>query len=75
MSNLISSKAERDRIRADKQRQILLFLLAEGFSIAAVLALLLKMTPNGVQRILRRMEKAGLLKSKIQRRPTKIRII
>ena len=53
MSNLISSKAERDRIRADKQRQILLFLLAEGFSIAAVLALLLKMTPNGVQRILR----------------------
>ena len=63
MSNLISSKAERDRIRADKQRQILLFLLAEGFSIVAVLALLLNMTPNGVQRIVRRMEKSGLIKS------------
>ena len=63
MSNLIPSKVERDRIRADKQRQILLFLLAEGFSIVAVLALLLNMTPNGVQRIVRRMEKSGLIKS------------
>jgi len=63
MSNLINSKVERDRIREEKQRQILLFLLAEGFSIAAVLALLLNMTPNGMQRILRRMEKAGLIKA------------
>ena len=63
MSNLINSKVERDRIREEKQRQILLFLLAEGFSIAAVLALLVNMTPNGMQRILRRMEKAGLIKA------------
>ena len=63
MSNLISSKAERDRIRADKQRQILLFLLAEGFNLVAALAVLLNMTPNGVQRIVRRMEKSGLIKS------------
>ena len=63
MSNLINSKAERDRIRADKQSKILSLLLEERFSTSAVFALLLDMTPNGVQRTLRRMEKAELIKS------------
>ena len=63
MSNLISSKAERDRITAEKQNKILSFLLDERFSTSAVLALLLNMTPNGVQRTLRRMEKAELIKA------------
>ena len=62
MSNLISSKAERDRIKAEKQSKILSFLLEERFSTAAVLALLLKMTPNGVHRTLLKMEKEGLIK-------------
>ena len=63
MSNLITSKVERDRIRADKQSKILSLLLEERFSTSAVFALLLDMTPNGVQRTLRRMEKAELIKS------------
>ncbi|MEG1567674.1 MAG: MobC family replication-relaxation protein [Anaerovoracaceae bacterium] len=63
MSNLINSKAERDRITAEKQIKILSFLLDERFSTSAVLALLLNMTPNGVQRTLRRMEKAELIKT------------
>lgn len=62
MSNLISSKAERDRIKAEKQSKVLSFLLEERFSTAAILALLLKMTPNGVHRILLKMEKEGLIK-------------
>lgn len=62
MSNLISSKAERDRIKAEKQSKVLSFLLEERFSTAAVLALLLKMTPNGVHRTLLKMEKEGLIK-------------
>jgi DNA-binding Lrp family transcriptional regulator len=62
MSNLISSKAERDRIKAEKQSKILSFLLEERFITAAVLALLLKMTPNGVHRTLLKMEKEGLIK-------------
>ncbi|MBD8010571.1 MobC family replication-relaxation protein [Acinetobacter pecorum] len=63
MTNLISSKAERDRIKADKQSKILSFLWEERFSTAFVLALLLNMTPNGVQRTLRRMENAELIKA------------
>lgn len=63
MSNLISSKAERDRIKAEKQNKILSFLLDERFSTSTVLALLLNMTSNGVQRILRKMEKAELIKA------------
>lgn len=63
MSNLISSKAEQDRIKAEKQSKILSFLLDEHFSTSTVLALLLNMTPNGVQRTLRRMEKAELIKA------------
>lgn len=62
MSNLISSKAERDRIKADKQSRILSFLLEERFSTSAVLALLLNMTTNGVQRTLRQLEKSELIK-------------
>lgn len=62
MSNLISSKAERDRIKAEKQSKVLSFLLEERFSTATVLALLLKMTPNGVHRTLLKMEKEGLVK-------------
>ena len=62
MSNLISSKAERDRIKAEKQSKVLSFLLEERFSTATVLALLLKMTPNGVHRTLLKMEKEGLIK-------------
>lgn len=62
MSNLISSKAERDRIKAEKQSKVLSFLLEERFSTAAVLALLLKMNPNGVHRTLLKMEKEGLIK-------------
>ena len=49
MSNLINSKADRDRITAEKQIKILSFLLDERFSSSAVLALLLNMTPNEVQ--------------------------
>jgi len=63
MSNLISSKAERDRIKAEKQSKILSFLLEERFSTSTVLALLLDMTPNGVQRTLRKMDKAELIKA------------
>lgn len=63
MSNLISFKAERDRIKAENQNKILSFLLDERFSTSTVLALLLNMTPNGVQRILRKMEKAELIKA------------
>lgn len=63
MSNLISSKAERDRIRSEKQSKILSFLLEERFSTSAVLALLLDMTPNGVQRILLKLEKNELIKA------------
>ena len=62
MSNLISSKAQRDRIKAEKQSKVLSFLLEERFSTATVLALLLKMTPNGVHRTLLKMEKEGLIK-------------
>lgn len=65
MSNLISSKVERDRIKAEKQSKILLFLLEERFSTSIVLALLLDMTPNGVQRTLRKMDKAELIKAHI----------
>lgn len=63
MSNLISSKAERDRITAEKQSKILLFLSEERFSTSTVLAVLLNMTPNGVQRILRKLEKNELIKA------------
>ena len=63
MSNLINSKLERDRIRAEKQSKILSFLLEERFSTSAVLALLLDMTPNGVQRILLKLEKNELIKA------------
>jgi DNA-binding Lrp family transcriptional regulator len=63
MSNLISSKAERDRIKAEKQAKVLSFLLEEGYSTAIVLAEFLKMTPNGVQRILRKMEANELIKA------------
>lgn len=63
MTNLISSKAERDRIKAEKQRKILSFLWEERFSTAFLLALLLNMTPNGVQRTLLKMEKAKLIKA------------
>lgn len=63
MSNLISSKAERDRIRAEKQSKILSFLLEERFSTSAVLALLLDMTPSGVQKILLKLEKNELIKA------------
>lgn len=63
MSNLISSKAERDSIKAAKEIKILSFLLAEGYSTAKILAQLLKMTPNGVQRILRKMEVNELIKA------------
>ena len=63
MSNLINSKVERDRIRAEKQSKILSFLLEERFSTSAVLALLLDMTPNGVQRILLKLEKNELIKA------------
>ncbi|MCY1168131.1 hypothetical protein D9M71_53680 [compost metagenome] len=63
MSNLVSSKAERDRIKAEKQAKVLSFLLEEGYSTAIVLAEFLKMTPNGVQRILRKMEANELIKA------------
>lgn len=63
MSNLISSKAERGRIKAEKQSKVLSFLLEERFSTAAVLALLLKMTTNGMQRTLRKMENVELIKA------------
>lgn len=63
MSNLISSKVERDRIRAEKEAKILSFLLEERFSTALVLAQLLNMTTNGAQRILKRMDESGLIKS------------
>lgn len=63
MSNLIISKAERGRIKAAKETNILSFLLAEGYSTAKILAQLLKMTPNGVQRILRKMEANELIKA------------
>lgn len=63
MSNLISSKAERDRIRAENETKILSFLLEERFSTPKILAQHLRKTPNGTQRILRRMEANGLIKS------------
>ena len=63
MSNLISSKVERDRVRTEKERKILFFLLEERFSITPVLAQLLKMTPNGTQRILNRMEAQEMIKA------------
>lgn len=63
MSNLISSKAERDRIRAENEAKILSFLLEEHFSTPKILAQHLRKTPNGTQRILRRMEANGLIKS------------
>lgn len=62
MSNLISSKEERDKVRAVKETKILSFLLEERFSTVLVLALLLDMTPNGVQRKLRKMETKELIK-------------
>jgi DNA-binding Lrp family transcriptional regulator len=63
MSNLISSKAERDSIKAAKEIKILSFLLAECYSTAKILAKILKITPNGVQRILRKMEVNELIKA------------
>mgnify|MGYP003604123330 FL=1 len=63
MSNLINSKTERDRIKAEKERKILSFLLEEGYSTAKILAQFLKMTPNGVQRTLRKMEANDLIKA------------
>jgi len=63
MSNLINSKTERDRIKAEKEIKILSFLLEEGYSTAKVLAQFLKMTPNGVQRTLRKMETNDLIKA------------
>lgn len=42
MSNLINSKTERDRIKAEKERTILSFLLEEGYSTAKILAQFLK---------------------------------
>lgn len=63
MSNLISSKVERDRVRTEKERKILFFLLEERFSMTPVLAQLLKMTPNGTQRILNRMEAQEMIKA------------
>lgn len=63
MSNLISSKVERDRVRTEKERKILFFLLEERFSMTPVLAQLLKMTPNGTQRILNRMEAQEVIKA------------
>lgn len=63
MSNLISSKVERDRVRAEKERKILSFLLEERFSMTLVLAQLLKMTSNGTQKILNRMEAQEMIKA------------
>jgi len=63
MSNLISSKIERDRIKAEKQAKVLSFLLEERFSTASVLAPLLNITINGMQKTLRKMEKAELIKA------------
>lgn len=63
MSNLINSKTERDRIKAQKEIKILSFLLEEGYSTAKVLAQFLKMTPNGMQRTLRKMEAKELIKA------------
>lgn len=63
MSNLISSKIERDRVRTEKERKILFFLLEERFSMTAVLAKLLKMTSNGTQKILNRMEAQEVIKA------------
>ena len=63
MSNLISSKVERDRVRAEKERKILSFLMEERFSMTLVLAQLLKMTGNGTQKILNRMEAQEMIKA------------
>jgi hypothetical protein len=63
MSNLINSKTEQGRSKALKEALILSFLLEEGYSTAKILAPLLKMTPNGVQRILRKMEAKELIQT------------
>lgn len=62
MSNLIKSPIEQKKIRDAKELAILYFLLDEGYSKVAVLALFLAMTPNGVQRRLRVMEAKQLIK-------------
>lgn len=63
MSNLINSKIEQSRSKAVKETLILSFLWEEGYSTAKILAPLLKMTPNGIQRILRKMEAKELIKA------------
>lgn len=63
MSNLIASRVEQREIRAAKEHTILSFLLDEGYSTSKILALVLNMTPNGMQRILRAMEVKQLIKA------------
>lgn len=63
MSNLINSKIEQSRSKAVKETLILSFLWEEGYSTAKILAPLLKMTPNGIQRILRKMEAKELIQT------------
>ena len=63
MSNLINSKTERYKTKTEKKIKILSLLLEDGYGTAKNLALLLKMTPNGVQRILLKMEANELIKA------------
>ena len=63
MSNLIASRVEQREIRSAKEHTILSFLLDEGYSTSKILALVLNMTPNGMQRILRAMEVKQLIKA------------
>lgn len=61
MPNLINSHAEWSK--TTNESKILSFLLAEGYSTTKVLAQLLTMTPNGMQRKLRKMQANELIKA------------
>lgn len=62
MSNFIHSRAERERIKADKEEKILSFLLEETYSTSEIISKLLNTTQTTAYRTLKKMEKNDLVR-------------
>lgn len=61
-TQFIHDRAERERIKADKEEKILSFLLDETYSTSAIIANLLELTQTTAYRTLKKMEVNGLVK-------------
>ncbi|WP_407495798.1 MobC family replication-relaxation protein [Acinetobacter baumannii] len=61
-TQFIHDRAERERIKADKEEKILSFLLDETYSTSAIIASLLNLTQTTAYRTLKKMEAKDLVK-------------